>query len=206
MDIQEQNSRCDLARFWLPEQVTHLGFLGPGFHSPNVAITTVKLAPFSPSASLSLIFTAPQMCIGPATHAFIIRPSMQHIKFCSLIPNCRFVLFIEHGLWRIIMRILGLANLIFFSLTLYLYEQFWIMAWFWFFVLFWSLEIKSSHHCALTFYKSFLQLAKRTRIQFAKEVLLYFSKLSVPFAIIPVPRGSTYLLLWTYLFSSFWNQ
>lgn len=144
-----------------------------------MAVTTVKLAPFRPSAFPSLIFTAPQMRIGPATHAFIIRPSMQHIKFCSLIPNCTFVLLIKHSLWGIVMRMLGFANLIFFSLTLCLLVRTILGSGLT--LLFCStleIEIKNSHHCALTFYKSFLQLAKRTRIQFVKKVLLYFSILN----------------------------
>jgi len=81
---------------------------------------TVKHAPFSPSALFSLIFTTPQTWVGPAAHAFVIRPSMQHIKFRSLVPDFTSVLFIKHSLWVIAMRILGFAKLIFFSLTLYL--------------------------------------------------------------------------------------
>lgn len=100
----------------LKAQGCHCGSYNP--KDGNVTVTTVKPVPSSPSALLSLVFTAPQMWKGPAAHAFIIRPSMQHIKFCSLIPNLTFVLFIKHSLWGIAMRILGFANLIFLSSTL----------------------------------------------------------------------------------------
>lgn len=126
-----------------------------GSHNPNgghVAVTRVKLAPSSPSALLSLIFTVTQIRIGPAAHAFIVRPSMQHIKFCSLIPNFTFVLFIKHSLWGITMRILGFDNLSFFSLTLPLLVWTILDNGLMLLSLLW-LGIETFRHYALTFFK-----------------------------------------------------